>query len=78
MPCGKEQYVEVNWPNDMDDLCNQVMSGELFRLLQIDIHVPNELMDKFSEFCPLLVRDSIPDNWFQPTCMSTKLEPGTK
>ena len=30
MPCGKEQYVEVDQPNDTEELCNQIMSGELF------------------------------------------------
>ena len=61
MPCGKEQYVGVDQPNDMEELYNQVMNGELFGFLQVDIHIPDELIDKFSEFCPLFVMDSIPD-----------------
>ena len=61
MLCGKEEHVEVDRPDDMEELCNQVMRGELFRFLQVDIHVLNELTDKFSEFCPLFVVDSIPD-----------------
>ena len=37
------------------------MRGELFGFLQVDIHVPNELIDKFREFCPLFVVDTIPE-----------------
>ena len=59
MPCSKEEYVEVEQPYDMEELCNQVMSSEFF---QVDIHAPDELIDKFSKFCPLFVMDSIPDN----------------
>ena len=39
MPCGKEQYVEVDQPNNMEELCNQIMSSELFGFLQVNIHV---------------------------------------
>ena len=55
------RYVEVNRPNDMEELCNQVMNGKLFGFLQVDIHVPDELIDKFSKFCLLLVIGSIPN-----------------
>ena len=61
MPCRKEEYIEVDRPNDMEELCNQVMKGTLFGFLQVNIHIPGELIDKFSEFCPLFVVDSIPD-----------------
>ena len=60
--CGKEQYVEVDQPYDMEELCNQVMKGMLLRFLQVDIHIPDELIDKFSKFCPCFVVDSIPDD----------------
>ena len=61
MPCSKEEYVEVDQPYDMEELRNQVMKGMLFGFLQVDIYVLNELIDKFSRFCPLFVVDSIPD-----------------
>ena len=38
------------------------MNGKLFRFLQVNIHVQDELIDKFSKFCPLLIMDSIPDD----------------
>ena len=61
MLCGKQQYAEVDQLYDMEELCNQVMSRELFGFFQIDIHVPDELIDKFSKFCPLFIVDSILD-----------------
>ena len=33
----------------------------LFGFLQVDIHILDELTDKFTEFCPLYVVDSLPD-----------------
>ena len=72
--CGQEQYVKVNQPNDTEELCNQVMSGELFGFLQVNIHVLDELIDKFSEFCLMFIVDSIPDGLI----VSPKLKPGEK
>ena len=45
MPCSKEEYVEVDQPYDMEELCNQVMNGELLRFFQVKIHIPDELID---------------------------------
>ena len=52
MPCGKESYVEVSNPTVIEDLWDKVMMGALFGFLQVDIHVPNGLLEKFSEFSP--------------------------
>ena len=41
------------------ELCNQTMKGEFFGFLQVDIDVPNELMDKLNEFCLLFIVDTI-------------------
>ena len=63
MPCGKEEYVEVDNPQDprvLKDICDKVMKDKLFGFLQVDIQVPVELLEKFSEFSPLFVIDSIP------------------
>ena len=61
MLCSKEEYVEVDRPSDTEESCNQIMSGELFGFFQVNIHIPGELIDKFSEFCPLCIMDNIPD-----------------
>ena len=36
------------------------MKDELLGFLQVDIHIPNELLEKFSKFPPLFIVDSIP------------------
>ena len=59
MPCGKEQYFEVEDPTAVEDLCNAVLNGNLFGYLQVDIQVPEQLKDKFREFSPLFMVDSI-------------------
>ena len=38
-----------------DELLGQVMKRELFGAFEVDIHVPEELYDKFAEFPPLFV-----------------------
>ena len=63
MPCGKGEYVEIENPKDsgaIKDLCDKVMKDELFGFLQVDTHVPDELLEKFNEFSPLFIVDSIP------------------
>ena len=67
MPCGKESYVEVSNPRDpriISDLCDKVLTGELFGFLQVDIQVPDELLEKFSEFSPLFIADEVPKDQF--------------
>ena len=44
-----------------NELCNKVMNRKLFGFFQVDTHAPDELTDKFSEFCLLFVVDSIPE-----------------
>ena len=60
MPCGKESYIEVSNPRIIKDLCDKVMMGELFGFLQVDIHVPDGLLEKFSEFSLLFIVDEVP------------------
>ena len=65
MPCSKEEYVEVSNsrdPGSVRDLCNKVVMGESFGFLQVDIHVPDVLPETFSEFSPLFVVDSVPED----------------
>ena len=51
-----QKYLEL-----CKDLSDQAMKDELFGFLQVDIHVPNELMNTFREFCPLPVVDTNPE-----------------
>ena len=62
MSCDKEQYFEVERlgdPKVIRELCDQVMKGALFGFLQVDTHVPDRLKERFSEFCPLFVLDTV-------------------
>ena len=65
MPCGKEEYVEIEKPNDpklIDKLCKDILEDKLFGFLQADILVPDNLKEKFIEFSPLFVVDIVPEN----------------
>ena len=59
MPSGKDKkYIEVECPKDpevVQKLCSQVMKGTLFGFLQVDIHVSDDLKERFSEFCPSFI-----------------------
>ena len=62
MSCCKEPYIEVSNPRTIKDLCDEVMMGKLLGFLQVDIHIPNGLLEKFSEFSPLFIIDDITKN----------------
>ena len=65
MPCCKEFYLEVSNLQDLrviKNLCDKVLADELFGFLQVDIQVRDELLEKFSEFCPLFVIDAVPED----------------
>ena len=65
MAFGKEFYIEVNNPQDprvIKSLCDKVLRDELFGFLQVDIHVPDELLEKFSEFSPTFSVDEVPED----------------
>ena len=65
MPCGKGSYIEVSNPQDpreIKNLCDKVLTDKLFGFLQVDIHIPNELLEKFSELSPLFIVDSMPED----------------
>ena len=62
IPCGKEEYIEVENPSVIKNLCDKVIKDELFRFLHVDIHIPDELLERFSEFSPFFIVDSIPED----------------
>ena len=72
MPCGKEMYIE-NPTTSVQELCNRVMNDDLFGFLEVDIRVPQELREKFSEFSPLFVVNRIPED-LVPTHMKDHQE----
>ena len=64
MPCGKDTLVVNQKLFDQKRIAKfskNVLKGKVFRFVQIDIEVPNEVCDKFSEMAPLFVDEEIPD-----------------
>ena len=64
-PCGKEKLTKVPTPeakHNLEVLARGVQDGSLFGFAQvIDIEVPEDLIEKFSEMSPLFVVQEIPD-----------------
>ena len=63
-PCGKERPVKVATPeskHNLKILTEDVQSGSLFGFAQVDIEVPLDLYQRFSEMSPLFVVMKKPD-----------------
>ena len=64
MPCGKEECIEVENPSDpkfIKKICEEILDGNLFGFCQVDIHVSDHLKEKFEEFSPLFIVDTVPE-----------------
>ena len=64
MPCGKYMLVVNKKPYDQKRIAKfskDVLKGKVFGFAQVDIGVPDELYDRFSEMSPLFVVQEIPD-----------------
>ena len=62
MPCGKEELIKVASPTSQRAIERQtkkVLNDTLFGFAQVDIEVPEELYERFSEMSPLFVVDGI-------------------
>ena len=65
MPCGKDKLTVIEKQYDekiIQTFERDVLEVKFFGFAQIDIEVPHNLKDKFSEMPPLFVVDEIPDN----------------
>ena len=63
-PCGKEKLFKVptsESTHNLEVLTRGVQNGSLFGFAQVDIEVPTDLFEKFSEMSPLFVVQEIPD-----------------
>ena len=66
MPCGKDGLAVNKKPFDQKKISKfleDVLKGNVFGFAQVDIEVPHELYDKFSEMSPLFVVQEIPDRY---------------
>ena len=64
MPCGKETLVVNKKPFDQKRITKfsrHVLKGKVFGFVQVDIEVPDEVYDNFSEMPPLFVVQEISD-----------------
>ena len=61
MLCGKEKVFSSN-PEEKDKLIQNVLNDKLFGFFQVDIEVPEQLLDKFSEFSPLFILSEVPED----------------
>ena len=44
------------------ELCDKILADKLFGFLQVNIHVPDELLEKFSNFSPLFIINEVPED----------------
>ena len=64
MPCGKDTLVVNKNAYDQKRIATfsrDVLKGNIFGFVQVDIEVPDEFYDKFSEMSPLFVVQEILD-----------------
>ena len=70
MPCGKEKVfhcdpgekAEREQSESGAEIIQNVLNDKLFGFFQVDIEVPEQLLDKFSEFSPLFVISEVPED----------------
>ena len=70
MPCRKEKVFHCDSGAEakpkqssekQDELIQNVLNDELFGFFEVDIEVPEQLRDKFSELSPLFIIDEVPE-----------------
>ena len=77
MPCGKEKVFSSN-PEEKDELIQNVLNDKLFGFFQVDIEVPEKLLDKFSEFSPLFILSEVPEDQISQHMKDYKINTGRK
>ena len=77
MPCGKEKVFSSN-PEEKDELIQNVLNDKLFGSFQVDIEVPEQLLDKFSEFSPLFILSEVPEDQIPQHMKDYKINTGRK
>ena len=77
MPCGKEKVFQGN-PEEKDKLIQNVLNDKLFGFCQVDIEVPEQLLDKFSEFSPLFILSEVPEDQIPQHMQDYKINTGRK
>ena len=77
MPCGKEKVFQAN-PEEKDKLIQNVLNDKLFGFFQVDIEVPEQLLDKFSKFSPLFILSEVREDQIPQHMQDYKINTGRK
>ena len=77
MPCGKEKVFQSN-PEEKDELIQNVLNEKLFGFFQVDIEVPEQLWDKFSEFSPIFILSEVLEDQIPQHMHAYKINTGRK
>ena len=64
--------------SEQDELIQNVLNDELFGFFEVDIEVPEQLRDKFSEFSPLFVLDEVPEEQIPQHMKDYQINTGRK
>ena len=85
MPCGKEKVFKCNpeakpeqSSEEQDELIQNVLNDKLFGFFQVDIEVPEQLREHFSEFSPLFVISEVPEYQIPQHMQDYKINTGRK
>ena len=85
MPCGKEKVFSSNpeakpeqSSEEKDELIQNVLNNKLFGFFQVDIEVPEQLLDKFLEFSPLFILSEVPEDQIPQHMQDYKINTGRK
>ena len=80
MPCGKEKVFKCNPERSESEaeIILKVLNDELFGFFEVDLEVPDQLRDKFSEFCPLFVISEVPEDQIPQHMKDYKINTGRK
>ena len=77
MPCGKVKVFSSN-PKEKDELIQNVLNDKLFGFFQVNIEVPEQLLDKFSEFSPLFILSEVPEDQIPQHMRDSRINTGRK
>ena len=77
MPCGKEKVFKCNL-GEKDEIIQNVLNDKLFGFFQVDIEVPEQLREHFSEFSPLFVISEVPEDQIPQHMKDYKINTGRK
>ena len=86
MPCGKEKVFsskpesnpEPSSESKKNKIIQNVLNDKLFGFFEVDIEVPEQLRDEFSEFSPLFILDEVPEEQIPQHMKDYKINTGRK